>query len=238
MKIIAQVLVYNEGDYLKQAIEPWIGVCEQIDILEGAFQTTINLGYPKRSTDSTIEVAKTLAKENKNVTLQHHNYWNEPILRNDHLFWTVKKFGREDTCLFILDGDEVYSPEEVLKCVAQVKKEWDTHNRWWVGMKNYIAEREYYEGFRVPRFAKLKTALGFDSYNGLAYEDGAKETDIQGVCPKHVSWFPLDKAKRKIEWQTKSLGWLCSFKVENEKVVLNDEYYQQTGKIKPRILSE
>lgn len=236
MKIIAQVLVYNEADCLRQAIEPWTKVCERIDILEGAFQTTVNLGYPKRSTDGTIDIAKTLRSDNANIMYREHNYWNEPILRNDHMFWTIRDFGREDTCLFILDGDEVYTPKEVHKCVQQVGEQWETHNRWWVGMKNYISDKEYYEGFRVPRFAKLKTALGFDSYNGLAYTDGVKEADIQDVCPKHISWWGLEKAKRKIEWQTKALGWICSFKIENDKIVLNDEYYQQTGKIKPKIL--
>lgn len=238
MKLIAQVLVYNEGDYLQQAIEPWTSVCERIDIMEGAFQTTVNLGYPKRSTDKTIDVAKSLQSTYNNVTLMHHNYWNEPILRNDHMFWTVRDLGREDTCLFILDGDEVYSAEEVKRCVEQVTAEWEKNNQWWVYMRNYIGEREYYDGFHVPRFAKLEHALGFDSYNGLAYQDGVRATDIQEVCPKHVSWWPLEKAKRKIEWQTKALGWMCSFKVENNKVVLNDEYYQQNGKMRPRILTE
>jgi hypothetical protein len=238
MKLIAQVLVYNEGDYLKQAVEPWVRVCESIDILEGAFQTTVNLGYPKRSTDLTIDVARGLQLVYNNVTLKHHNDWNEPILRNNHLFETVKKYGRDDTCLFILDGDEVYTEEEVKKCVEQVNSQWEQYNRWWVYMKNYIGERDYYEGFHVPRFAKLKNALGFDSYNGLAYSDGVKETDIAGVCPKHISWWPLDKAARKIEWQTKALGWTCSFKVEDGKVVLNDEYYQQMNKARPRIYHE
>lgn len=235
MKIIAQVLVYNEADCLQQAIEPWVNVCERIDIMEGAFMTTVNLGYPKRSTDGTIEIAKSLESKHLNVKFMEHNYWNEPILRNDHLFWTCRDFGREDTCLFILDGDEVYSPEDVKKCVEQVQAQWDTHNRWWISMRNYMGEKDFYLGFRVPRFAKLKNALGFDSYNGIAYSDGVRETDIIGVEPRHVSWWPLKKAKRKIHWQETALGWKSSHKIEGDKVVFDDTYYQQTGKIKPTL---
>lgn len=238
MKFIAQVLVYDEGDCLQQAIEPWLDVCKSIDIFEGAFQTTVNLGYPRRSSDGTVEIAKKLRDSHSNVTFTTHNDWNEPILRNNHLFDVVKRYGRKDTCLFILDGDEIYSQEDVAKCIKQVTEEWNTHNRWWVSMKNYINPNEYYMGFRVPRFAKLETALGFDSYNGIAYSDGVKEIDIKDVLPKHMSWTPLDKARRKIEWQTKALGWMCSFKEENNKIVLNDEYYQTMGKVKPDILND
>lgn len=239
MKFIAQVLVYNEADYLKQAIEPWTSVCERIDILEGGFQTTVNLGYPNRSTDGTIEIAQKLSSSYDNVKLVFHNYWNEPILRNNHLFETIMEYGREDTCLFILDGDEVYTSEQVKSCIEQVTAQSEQYNQFWVHMRNYINnDKNYYDGFHVPRFSPLKTALGFDSYNGLAYSDGVKKVDINGVVAKHMSWLPLEKAKRKIEWQTKALGWTCSFKIENEKVVLNDDYYNQNGKIKPVIHHE
>lgn len=234
MKFIAQVLVYNEADYLRQAVEPWVSVCECINIFEGAFQTTINLGYPKRSTDGTCEIGQQLAKNHPNATYKEHNYWNEPILRNDHLFWTVRDFGRDDTCLFILDGDEVYTPEEVKKCVEQVQTQWDKYNTLWVSMKNYMSPTDFYYGFRVPRFFKLKNAMGFCGYNDIAFSDGIQQTDIHGVLPAHYSWWGLEKAKRKVLWQN-TLGWETSHIVVDDKVVLNDSYYQNTGKIKPII---
>lgn len=237
MKLIAQVLVYNEGDYLEAAIRPWLDVCERIDIFEGAFITTTNLGYPPRSTDKTIEIARKLEAENPyKIKLVQHNEYNEPILRNNHLYQTVRDFGRDDTVLFILDGDEVYSPEDVKRCIEQVESEKHI-NRWWISMKNYISQSEYYLGFRVPRFARLEKAVGFESYNGIAYADGTREADILDVCPSHYSWHPLGKAKRKIEWQ-RSLGWECSFKIENEKIALNEDYYLKNGKSKPIILNE
>lgn len=239
MKFIAQVLVYDEAEYLEKAITPWLGVCDIIHIFEGAFQTTTNLGFPPRSQDGTIEIAKKLSKDNSNVFLTHHNDWNEPILRNNHLFQVINTLGRKDTVLFILDGDEVYSPQDVQKCITQVTEEAEKYNRWWVSMKNYVNdEKTYYNGFRVPRFAKLENASGFDSYNGIAYTDGVRETDIKDVLPAHYSWCPLPKAARKIAWQEKSLGWTCSFKIENNQVVLNDTYYNQNGKPKPTIFHE
>lgn len=235
MKIIAQVLVYEEGEYLRQAVEPWISVCEQIDIFEGAFQTTTNLGYPPRSQDKTIEIAVDLMDKHENVVMNHHNEWNEPILRNNHLFTTIQYFGREDTVLFILDGDEVYSSEDVQKCVKQVSEELDRYNTFWIGMRNFISdEKTYYNGFRVPRFFKLKNAVGFSGYNDVAFTDGVKPTDIRDVLPNHYSWCPINKAARKIAWQEKALGWQCSFKIENNQVVVNNAYYQQTGKERPK----
>lgn len=238
MKIIAQVLAYNEASCLKQAIEPWLPYCESIDIFEGAFQTMINLGNPYRSDDGTLEIAKQLEKDNKNVRVFVHNEWNEPILRNNHLHTTIRDFGRKDTVLFILDADEIYSPEEVKVCIEQVKKEWDSHNTWWINFKNYISPKQYYLGFRVPRFAKLENALGFESYNGIAYEDGTRATDIKDVLPRHNSWYPIEKARRKIDWQTKSLSWTCSWVEKDGALALNELYYQETGKQKPIIYEE
>lgn len=235
MKIIAQVLAYEEGDYLQQAITPWLDVCERIDVFEGSFMTTRNLGYPARSTDRTIEIIAALEK-NKNVVSWKTEAWNEPILRNDHLFSTIALFGREDTVLFILDGDEVYSNEDVAACVKQVTEEYEQQNTWWIDMINFMNdEHTAYTGFRVPRFFKLQKALGFCGYNNIAMQDGIKETDIKGALPNHYSWCPLEKAKRKIKWQTEALSWRASHMVSGDKVIFNDKYYQETGKQKPTL---
>lgn len=236
LKFIAQVLIYDEGEYLEKAIRPWVNACESIDIFEGAFMTTTNLGYPPRSQDNTCEVARSLEKEFSNVHLTHHNEWNEPILRNNHLFSTTQRFGREDTCLFILDGDEVYTEAEVQACIKQVEAEKDAYNTWWVSMRNFVSDTDHFhEGFTVPRFFNLKTALGFSGYNDVAFSDGIKKTSVQGVLPNHYSWTPMEKARRKIKWQTLSLGWLCGWVEKDGKIVPNDEYYEKTGKTKPII---
>lgn len=239
LKFIAQVLVYEEGDYLEQAVTPWLKVCERISLFEGGFQTTINLGYPARSTDKTIEIGQQLAKNHSNVKFNFHSYYNEPILRNDHLFQTIRDFGRDETVLFILDGDEVYSDEDVKRCITQVTEEYNTVNTTWVSMKNYInSSSEFYHGFKVPRFFRLKGAVGFSGYNNVNFEEGIIQTDIKDVIPKHMSWTPLEKACRKMKWQHDSLGWECSFKIENNHVVLNNDYYLKNGKQKPIIYQE
>lgn len=233
MKLIAQVLVYDEGDYLEAAIRPWMDVCERIDIFEGAFMTTTNLGYPPRSQDGTIEIARKLEAENPyKIKLVQHNDYNEPILRNNHLYQTVKSFGREDTVLFILDGDEVYSQEDVKRCVEQVEAD-KTTNTFWINMVNYVNDlKTSYLGFRVPRFFRLEKAVGFSGYNDITFADGLRAKDIEGVLPAHMSWLPLQKSKRKMEWQAR-LGWVCSWKLDGDKLVINDEYFAQTGKQKP-----
>ncbi len=236
MKFIAQVLVYNEADCLERAVTPWLGACEQISVFEGAFQTLRNLGYSARSTDGTVEVAQKLAKDNSNVRLTNTEVFNEPILRNNHLFETARDFGRDDTVLFILDGDEIYSPEEVKLCIAQVEAEIESTNTWWVNFRNYVNdEKHYYDGFHVPRFFRMKTALGFSGYNNVAFEEGVKETDVRHVLPKHYSWLPIAKSRQKLRWQSESLGWVPSWVEKDGQLILNDTYYQQTGKQKPVI---
>jgi hypothetical protein len=238
MKIIAQMLVYNEAHYVEKAILPWVNVCERIDVFEGSFQTLRGLGYSPRSTDGTCDILNKMSDSYNNVKVYFENYYNEPILRNHHLFSTIRDFGRNETVLFILDGDEIYSDEEVDRCINQVALGLDKYNTFWVNMKNYINdEKTSYDGFRVPRFFNLEKAIGFVGYNNVAFEGGVKEIDMGGVCPKHYSWVGLEKCKQKIKWQN-SLGWECSFKIENEEVVLNDSYYQNTGKIKPVLSHE
>lgn len=238
MKLIAQVLAYEEADCIAAAINPWINACEHISLYEGSFQTLRNLGYPARSQDGTVEICQALKSANSNISLTFHDDINEPVLRNRHMWETCRDFGREDTVLFILDADEVYTDEEVAKCVNQVQSELDQFNTFWVSMNNFITDNtHFYKGFRVPRFFRLKTARGFSGYNDVCFQEGVIPTDIRGVLPKHMSWCPVEKARRKIEWQTTALNWNCSFKIENNKVVLNEEYYQQTGKEKPIIHS-
>lgn len=235
-KIIAQVLAYNEGDCIEQAVKPWIPYCERIDILEGAFLNTVNLGYSNRSTDGTCKKCEELSRISAKVKVQHHFFANEPILRNHHLWDTAKTFGRDGTVLFILDADEIYSVEEIEKCLAQIEKQWNEYNTWWVNFKNYVNNPQtYYLGFHVPRFFKMEQARGFSGYNDVAFSDGVKDTDINGILPKHYSWLPFSKSKRKIQWQ-QAIGWEPSWKIENESLVINEDYYAKTGKEKPVIL--
>ena len=238
-QIIAQVLAYNEATCLKAAVTPWIPFCKRIDILEGAFFNLSNLGFSQRSNDGTLEIAKELEKDNPLVIrAEVHMFANEPILRNHNLWDTAKVFGREDTVLFILDADEIYSEDDIKKCVAQIESEWETHNTWWVNFKNYVNdENTYYLGFRVPRFFKMKNARGFSGYNDVCFSDGVKQTDINGVLPKHYSWLPIEKSMRKLSWQ-KAIGWEPSWLVDGKKLILNDDYYGRTGKDKPILLSE
>lgn len=232
IKLIAQVLVYEEAECVDQAIRSWVDVCERIDVFEGAFQTLTNLGYPLRSQDGTIEKIHEIQNEHSNVYVTHHHEVNEPVLRNNHMWQTIRDFG-DDCFLFILDGDEIYTKDEVTRCIEQVEAERDQFNTWWVNFKNYVGDlNTYYLGFRVPRFFKLDKARGFSGYNDICFDGGVRAMDIRDVLPRHVSWSPVEKAKRKIEWQ-RTIGWQSSFKIENNQVVLDDEYYVQTGKMKP-----
>lgn len=115
--------VYNEEPFLEYAIKSCLPHVRSLTIVEGAYKETIALGYPARSADKTISIAKKFISDSEfnKVKLIHANEKSDAQQRNVGLEF-IKKLPDAEKWLLIVDGDEVYNPIDFSLINALTKK--------------------------------------------------------------------------------------------------------------------
>jgi hypothetical protein len=143
--------------------------------------------------------------------------------------------------------DEIWEPEEIKKLIKYVKNN-ELVDYFKINFKNYCIDyKTWVDDFIVPRVwfvNKNKGLKRFYQDELVEYEDGTRDVNRSHmtvpkhlIFPKHYSWVGTsDYLKRKLEFQRLRFG-ICSYSWDqvNDKLQLNDEFYNKFGVPKPSL---
>lgn len=193
---------------------------------------------------ATLDILK---KENID-TITEPKYIKEADARN----LALKKLLSEGVSyIMILDGDEVYSKDDIDNLFKFVY--YQDEICWFsINLKNYVFDNNHYiDNFCPPRVFKVRyynlllSHFYFD--NDLVYLENQtpikyKELSTLAVpkrfCyPKHYTWLNNDRSRKKIEYQNKHFNGICSYVWNAEKkcVEFNSDFYSKYGMKTPEI---
>lgn len=119
MKKIGFMIVYNDADYVKYAVDSVLDFVDEMVVVEGAFQITMDTGKPPRSNDGTLDILKQLEKDGK-ITLIHANL-KEHKDHYDIGYQQAIKRGADWAVM--VDSDEVWTSPSKLMANAVMKNQ-------------------------------------------------------------------------------------------------------------------
>lgn len=180
MRLAALMTVYNEADFIAQAIESCIDHVDELIIIEGSYQEMIDIGASPRSNDGTIEIIRDLfsiKEETSEFHLSHPdgasttyiqaNEKTDKDQRNVGLE-IAKKLGAD--WLLIIDGDEVYEPK-TFKQIRSICKQFDKGGvlGCYFTSLTFVNDFEHYTLQEFPRLFRVTSDCQFTNDNFMEW---------------------------------------------------------------------
>lgn len=152
--------------------------------------------------------------------------------------------------IWVLDGDEFYTREEVDRIVYLLAKNspW-VHVYYSIAFKNYVFDGKcWIAGFRPPRIFSNRICGGLDKFfwdNDVLYKDGTAYSNHREIQEyqiptsvahvKHMTWLHSN-GKEKVEYQLKHFG-ACSYRWDDKENLLkfDEMFYARQGKQIPEL---
>lgn len=171
-----------------------------------------------------------------------------PMKEHEARSMAMKYLLEEDVdYVWILDGDEFYTKEEVDAIVKFLSTQpLDSETYYSIAFKNYVFDgKTWIHGFRPPRIFSNRIKGGLSRFywdNDVVYKDGSAystltETKISESVAhvRHMTWLHSN-GKEKVKYQLKHFG-ECSYRWdEKENLLKFDEmFYARQGKRIPEL---
>lgn len=259
MKIGLILAQYNNVDYLKSCLDPWIKYKKEnkdnellIACIDGKFQEfddgTKNLNSQDGSLqqllnylhNNEIDFLRTLLE---GQSLKEHEVRNYPL-----------KFLLEQNCNYIISigTDEIFIYDQIIRIINYVKKD-EFICYYNIQYKNFVFDKNHYIlGFNPPRIWKTKyldwQLKEFYWDDDILYVRGDEKMSyrefpnklIPNVLVDHLTWCDPKRSQQKINYQEKHFahGAGCSFKVVNDKVEFNLDYYKKINQMPPIVYEQ
>jgi len=253
MKIGILCNFYGFPFYLDNVLKDWLDFKNEFIFAACSckFDQYLNVNYLKEDKETSVKL--TTQYINLFEYVYKDNTSNDSIVRNKPLEYLLSK-GVD--YIWLLDGDEFYSKNEIINIVEYVKSE--PFISWFkINFKNYFNDEQHWvDGFCPPRIFKVNTKnLKLDSFyfeNDLYYADESKNlTDYKNLSYleipknkahiKHYSWCgSKDFLKNKIKYQNLRYNGICSYEWDesNDCLKLNEDFYKKYNISKPLIYSD
>ena len=246
MKIGILLTAYNCAKYIDKCLEPWLKLKDEFDFViacnSGMFKDYLELGIPEKNTET---IQKLVSKKLDCLTLiSGKNLIDEDHSRDISLdFLNGGRFGRGTKCdlLIVIDGDEVFTEENIRNILDFVMKNPD-HDGYKINFKNHTIREglftydyEHDRIFWMNRHGGIKRFF-FDNnfeYSDHYYGKSTYKYSDSVTIPKsvayvdHYSWLSDDpRTKDKILYQNKRYhginyeipeGQRCGFEWDDEK---------------------
>lgn len=249
MKLGVIISVYNGIEFLEECLKDWISLKSKLDIKIAIVDCLFTnfKGETPNSNDGTIELLENYLQQGKIDFFQKlQPNLEESTARNIGIEYLLNQ---DVTHVLTTAPDEIFNSDEIQYLFNFLKN--DTQNAvFYLNYKNYIGNKNtYILGFKPKRIWKtqyescLFNGLRFDD-DGMFYEvntkhllkdDNFPSITIPDLQIKHYSWLDGETSEKKIQYQN-SRGWVCSYKIENNKVSFNEEFYQ--NKEMPKLYHE
>lgn len=159
---------------------------------------------------------------------------------------------------WILDGDEIYTEEQIGSIIEYIKKQ--TFITWYrLSFKNYVFDEKTFlrDPFTPPRIFKSRKETyefsGFYFDNDPIYKDIITEKEVsyknfssKTVPPsiahiKHLTWLSNKNSKDKVEYQNKHFGNSgCSYRwnYDEDKLEFNKDFFIKNNQSIPEVENE
>lgn len=265
MKIGLVISFYNELDFIKKCLEPWIaarknGVDLKIALLDGCFNEFEAENNSRTSTDGSAEIAAEWLKNNDiDFFQQFINGEKECAARNIGLNYLLE----QDVDVVITWGlDEIITENQILKLVNFIKG--NPLMCWFkINYKNFVfTDDAYLLDFAPPRVFRVKYQelklkefyfdddvlyFGNDNFNNKNVNVDYKRLScsripVRLLLVNHYTWLNNERSKKKVEYQSKHFqnGFGCAFKWNNDKNCLewNEDYYKKLNQSIPTLLHD
>lgn len=176
--------VYNEAEFVEYAIRACLPYVDDLVIVEGAYQETIDVGGSPRSTDGTVrQIKDTLASLANGFRLDENEfnfdegtkafilYANEQTDKDQRNVGLQKiKELNPDGWLLIIDGDEVYSPENfqmVKVCMKNMERQ--NAKAAYFRSLTFVNDLKHYAEQDFPRLFKITPDCEFTNDNFMKW---------------------------------------------------------------------
>lgn len=220
-KISVLMTVYNEGEFLEQAIRSCVDYVDHVVIVEGAYQETIALGKPKRSTDKTLDIIDKFAKvpvieedkkdkkEKKEEQKVFHIEANEKTDKDQRNVGLekIKELNPDGWCL-IIDGDEIYNADtfQMIKVAARNMERTNKYGAYFKSL-TFVNDFEHFTEQEFPRLFRITKKCQFVDDNYMAWPDKDAGWNLKHVMKiPYISYFHMsfckgvDRFKIKRDW--------------------------------------
>lgn len=205
-QLIAYCAVYNEKDFIEFSLKSIYDYVDKIIVIEGAWAENYKVNGHMRSTDGTIRLLRDFPDPDNKITLRFHNE-DSQLKQRDCVF---DYFPQGDHWLWIVDGDEVYKQEDILK----LKNILQNTNAEGIKINSYtfVNDCRHFVPIAFPRVFKIKSGHNykFCAPNNLL-KDGEKipivshEDDIvfyhYSYCHSPERFMEKKKERTKIHGQ-------------------------------------
>lgn len=254
MKIGILCNFYGFPQYIDDVLKYWKPRSSENFIFAAAsckFDQYIKINYLEKD-EETIKILKNKYK-NMFSYIYHDEISNDSIVRNKPLDFLIDQ---NVDYIWLLDGDEFYTDEEIDKIVDFIN-----FNKFTpffkINFKNYFNdEKHWLDGFCPPRIFKLKInnlkLYKFYFENDLYYINSNNENiDYKTLSYleipkniahiKHYSWCgSKDFLKNKVKYQNLRYNGICSYKWNDKenRLELNIEDFYKKFNIQPPIIFE
>ena len=258
MKIGILLTCYNCESYVDRCIEPWMNLKDKYNFIfacnSGMFKDYFDLGIQENNQGTLKKLIS--HKLDFLVTTSGRNLLDEDSSRNLSLDFLKKQ---ECDLLIYLDGDEIYTEEQIVSILDFVEKnpEYDQYS---ICFKNHtIKEGLFLNNFNRKSIYWMKRYGGINRFyfdSDFVYNDPDSIYTNSIIIPReiafieHYSWISNDpRTKIKIKYQNKRYvgssgdfpeNLRCSFiwDEERNKLDFNKDYWTSIGRTQIPILRE
>lgn len=222
------MIVYNDVDYVDQALSSFLDFVDEMIVVEGAFEITMKGGKPPRSDDGTLDILKRYEQEGK-ITLIHANLREHKDHYNIGYQEAVK---RGADWAIMLDSDEIWTSQMKAIVNSVLKKEM-TKNTPEIFKAKEIRIHEYcfindfktwYPGV-YPRIFKCEQDAFFVFDNEVQFKEGRGKHTIQ-ILGENFKIFHYGYVRRNKRWRMKQdYMWEKDFNPLNKQYKLEGDKY-------------
>ena len=239
MKITAGIIVFNDSEYLEQTILSCKDHVDELIIIEGAFQCTLNTNGKRndkteRSNDGTLDIINKYV-DNKKVFLkqanlqEHKNHYQLSLefCKNNNSDWFM-----------MIDSDEIWTKQgfDLLKSKLKMADKQGIFE-YRVRAYCFISDFNHYYNGEYPRIFKVTPKAEFLFDNEVAWPDHGKQQDM-GRVDKHIQllstqpvFYHYSYVRSKYRWQLKQDCLIekdgnpinLKYKLENNKYIIPED---------------
>ena len=247
---------YGCAEALPQILSPWLSMKEKgkttgreflIAAVHSQFKEYADMGIPNTDEATRAVLESYAAEPESGLDFLHHSDVPLP----EHQVRTIPlKFllSKEVDLLWLLDGDEFYTEEEIERILAHVSF-FGMFDYYRLFLKTYIFDGSVWmDGFAPPRIFSVKKhggALEFYWDNNLRFKDGTDHSSAsEHLIPKevafvrHLTWLH-GGGEKKVAYQKKRFG-DCSFRFDKEKGELefDPDYFAKYKEPMPQLFKD
>ena len=258
---------FNTESYIIPSLAPWIKARK--DKLGGIEYVICAVSvpfvkFPAQREDKTLDILMDMRNRGDiDLLIERNDPQHEPEIR-----WEALKMLKNDTivegggcdCFCLVDSDEFYTEDQILRIVQTVQK--NPFIPWFkFSFKNYVFNEKTYlvEPFQPARLFRSKFTdqdgekiiAGFWDDNNVFYA----RSDVRGgklsnntfpsktigkntVWIKHLSWLNDSRSRNKVDYQKSRWGAdLCSFQWDDSRggLCFNEKYFEKMGLPLPEV---